>query len=426
MGAMGTVFSGVGAIMSDWKSIMMACAPARAIILLAGVLGLIPGMATDARAEGPYLTLIETIIDKNVWPAGQWTLSDGYMELDLHSGLYKVQFDWRRPPASIDASGFDMTLSVAGQVRSNCEPMYAGISSSGRAFAFSPDPPSADVRLVPPQNCDLKAGASGSGNVSVRVTPERSLSDGQVVELRVGAHYGPGVTYRYKVSNEKPPVIGGGEGGDGGDGGQGARLAAMLECDSDTITISALPSLNCHIVFTSWRRNTADPVIVSFPDERDTFGNHDNGIQLSGRGNEDIFNWDRPHRWGLFVFACPSQRNTGANCYDFWTVPGLATIHVRVEQAGTEPLDLQLTLNAVLRSNLTVEPGIDRPGLDYRSFDLVDDDAELCRVTCAGENICMAYTYVRAGVQGPRGRCWLKSAVPASRASDCCVSGVRR
>jgi hypothetical protein len=124
-------------------------------------------------------------------------------------------------------------------------------------------------------------------------------------------------------------------------------LAATLECDSDTIVISALPSLNCHIVFTSWRRNTADPVEVSFPTELDTFGNHANGIQLNGRGSEDVFNWNSPHNWGLFVFACPSQQGTGANCYGSVTTPGPVSVPIRVTQKGTQPLNLMLTLNAV-------------------------------------------------------------------------------
>jgi hypothetical protein len=206
-------------------------------------------------------------------------------------------------------------------VKSACAPMAAGTGISGSSFEFTPDS-GAPLNLTPPPNCDpnTAGGNSGSNSVSVHVKPSSFVSDGQTVEIKVGAFWGPGVTYRYHVTNTRPPIIGGG--GGGGGGGMQGTLAATLECDSDTIVISALPSLNCHIVFTSWRRNTADPVEVSFPAELDTFGNHANGIQLIGRGSEDVFNWDSPHRWGLLVFACPSQQGTGANCYGSVTTPG--------------------------------------------------------------------------------------------------------
>jgi hypothetical protein len=75
---------------------------------------------------------------------------------------------------------------------------------------------------------------------------------------------------------------------------------------------------------------------------------------------------------------------------------------------------------------LTFEPKTNRPGSDYRSFDLVQDSSVLCRDACAAESMCVAYTYVRPGLQGTSARCWLKSAVPGARPDECCASGVRR
>jgi hypothetical protein len=75
---------------------------------------------------------------------------------------------------------------------------------------------------------------------------------------------------------------------------------------------------------------------------------------------------------------------------------------------------------------LTFEPNFDRPGSDYRDFDLPQDNYALCRDACAAENMCMAYTYVRPGVQGDAPRCWLKSSIPPGYASECCASGARR
>ena len=71
------------------------------------------------------------------------------------------------------------------------------------------------------------------------------------------------------------------------------------------------------------------------------------------------------------------------------------------------------------------EPGIDRMGGDYRSFDLDAPDPRLCEARCLAEDRCRAWTYVVPGHQGPSARCWLKSVVPAPRQSECCTSGVK-
>jgi hypothetical protein len=66
---------------------------------------------------------------------------------------------------------------------------------------------------------------------------------------------------------------------------------------------------------------------------------------------------------------------------------------------------------------------IDRPGLDYRSFDL-SGDATVCQSACRGDRRCHAWTWVRSGVQGPSPRCWLKTSVPQPVRNGCCTSGV--
>lgn len=75
--------------------------------------------------------------------------------------------------------------------------------------------------------------------------------------------------------------------------------------------------------------------------------------------------------------------------------------------------------------NLSLEPGMDRPGHDYTSLDLAEDRPELCRDACAADPACRAYTYVKAGIQGPSARCWLKSAASAPVEAPCCTSGAR-
>ncbi len=76
------------------------------------------------------------------------------------------------------------------------------------------------------------------------------------------------------------------------------------------------------------------------------------------------------------------------------------------------------------RRRSTQEPNVDRPGSDYRDFDLRAPDPQICGQACLGDKSCVAWTFVREGVQGPSPRCWLKNAVPAPQPSDCCTSGI--
>jgi PAN domain len=72
----------------------------------------------------------------------------------------------------------------------------------------------------------------------------------------------------------------------------------------------------------------------------------------------------------------------------------------------------------------TFERGIDRPGLDFNNTP--SQGAADCSFACQLENQCRAWTFVRPGVQGPSGRCFLKSAVPQARRDNCCTSGFRK
>lgn len=77
------------------------------------------------------------------------------------------------------------------------------------------------------------------------------------------------------------------------------------------------------------------------------------------------------------------------------------------------------------QASVTLEPDTNRPGMDYRSFDLQDARPELCRQACERDEKCRAYTYIKPGIQGPNARCWLKSGIPAPKKGGCCVSGVK-
>ncbi|MGH7230896.1 MAG: PAN domain-containing protein, partial [Nitrospiraceae bacterium] len=69
------------------------------------------------------------------------------------------------------------------------------------------------------------------------------------------------------------------------------------------------------------------------------------------------------------------------------------------------------------------EHGVDRPGADYRNFDLEASNPKVCRSACADDKQCRAWTYVKPGVQGSKARCWLKTIAPTPRVNSCCTSG---
>ncbi len=75
----------------------------------------------------------------------------------------------------------------------------------------------------------------------------------------------------------------------------------------------------------------------------------------------------------------------------------------------------------------TVETGIDRPGGDYKSFDLEPSIGGFapCKAACEADERCHIWTFVKSGVQGPKARCWLKDKRPPTVVrNNCCVSGV--
>jgi hypothetical protein len=74
---------------------------------------------------------------------------------------------------------------------------------------------------------------------------------------------------------------------------------------------------------------------------------------------------------------------------------------------------------------VTLEPETNRPGHDYRDFDLPAAEPELCREACAADEICRAYTYVRPGIQGDAAHCWLKREAAPAEPAPCCVSGAK-
>jgi hypothetical protein len=73
------------------------------------------------------------------------------------------------------------------------------------------------------------------------------------------------------------------------------------------------------------------------------------------------------------------------------------------------------------------EFSIDRPGGDYRSFDVAANaTGDICKDACDGESQCRAWTYVRPGYDSPQAQCHLKDHLMPPHHKPCCISGVVR
>ena len=71
-----------------------------------------------------------------------------------------------------------------------------------------------------------------------------------------------------------------------------------------------------------------------------------------------------------------------------------------------------------------VEPNMNRPGSDYKSFWL-SGGCEQCQKACAKDPKCKAYTYVKPVKKGAKARCLLKFSVPPPVPNKRCISGVK-
>lgn len=93
-----------------------------------------------------------------------------------------------------------------------------------------------------------------------------------------------------------------------------------------------------------------------------------------------------------------------------------------IEELAKAPVSGAASANT---ASATFEYDVDRPGSDYRTFELESADPALCASQCGKEPKCKAWTFVKPGVQGPSARCWLKDRVPQPVTASFAVSGVR-
>ena len=122
---------------------------------------------------------------------GGWDVSPGHIHMKLPNGT-EGNYSWDAPPQSISAAGFSLTLTAqAKSVKGDGFSTGIGMSVASGSLSLSPSP--AMVGLDP------KDGASDLRTITVTVTPAKSYNPGDRAEIKIGAYWGPGVTYRYKV-----------------------------------------------------------------------------------------------------------------------------------------------------------------------------------------------------------------------------------
>jgi hypothetical protein len=146
------------------------------------------------------------------------------------------------------------------------------------------------------------------------------------------------------------------------------------------------------------------------------------GTNLPGN---DYANFEAPS-----AFVCRNTCGGESRCQAYtWVKPGIQGPNGRCWLKHTLPTIVKDACcnsgprNFIAKSDLRAEDKIDRPGSDFKNFEI--DNWKTCETACAGDNICSSWTYVRPGVQGPRGRCWLKNAVARPRPDLNTVSGVK-
>jgi hypothetical protein len=91
---------------------------------------------------------------------------------------------------------------------------------------------------------------------------------------------------------------------------------------------------------------------------------------------------------------------------------------------------LMLAILCLIVSSLTpmaasLDRNMDRPGSDFRNFDLTDPDPDLCASACDSDPECKSFSYNPPGMSGPNAMCWLKNRVPELVNATGVVSGVK-
>ena len=128
---------------------------------------------------------------------------------------------------------------------------------------------------------------------------------------------------------------------------------------------------------------------------------------------------ERDRRCRAWSFNYPTDITEGAVCWLKSSVP--ARVQDTCCVSGVRGAGVVEPRTGAL------EVSIDRPGGEYKSFDVktgVGDDE--CRAACTADNKCRAWTFARAGYVGKEAHCFLKKEIKPPRRRPGYTSGVVR
>jgi hypothetical protein len=128
---------------------------------------------------------------------------------------------------------------------------------------------------------------------------------------------------------------------------------------------------------------------------------------------------ERDRRCHSWTFSYPTDPAVGAVCWLKGSVP--ARVQDTCCVSGVRGAGV------VEPRNGAQETSIDRPGGDYKSFEVKSDESEdACKAACTADNKCRAWTYARAGYLGKEAHCFLKKDIKPPRRRAGYSSGVVR
>ncbi len=101
------------------------------------------------------------------------------------------------------------------------------------------------------------------------------------------------------------------------------------------------------------------------------------------------------------------------------------TAVVHVLPSPRPELPIRLTGKPVQPASQELMIGSDLPGSDYQ-HEPISGVAQDCEKRCDVDGNCLAWTWVKPGVQNSQAMCWLKNAVPPSVKNENTISGIKR
>ncbi len=129
-------------------------------------------------------------------------------------------------------------------------------------------------------------------------------------------------------------------------------------------------------------------------------------------------------------FVCRNTCGGDSNCQGWtWVKPGIqgpsghCWLKFRLPTLVKDSCCNSGSRENISARDLKAEDHTNRPGLDYSNFDVASWSE--CEIACTRDDNCAAWSYARPGVQGPKGRCWLKRQVPHPLNDAGIISGVK-